>query len=247
MVLAVQLQRHRRRPCRAGEVEGGSAAFVEADVRGTDVGPGIAAKGDDPRRRALAHRRDDRVVGVEHGDAVDGQRLHELALRRGDGINTPEYTDMRQTNIEHGSHLRSGDGGEMRDVPQAPRAVLQDEVASVRTTLQHAQRQAYLAVVGRRRGHGRGQLREHRAEKVLGARLATRARDADDAHFRKPAEHDRREPAQRRQRVVNDDVRHVDRLRDHDASRAGLDGLPRKGVSVDVIPGQRDEQGAGLG
>ena len=64
------------------------------------------------RTRVPGHRGDARIVGVEHGAAVRGQRLDELALARLDGL---DRAGAREVHTAHRGH--HADGG-TRDVGQ---------------------------------------------------------------------------------------------------------------------------------
>ena len=59
------------------------------------------AECDDPCRRARGHRRHERIVGVQHGDAVGGQRLDQFALGLRDRLAAAELAEMRGADVEH--------------------------------------------------------------------------------------------------------------------------------------------------
>ena len=73
---------HRLRAPRRVHTETGPGELVELDPLGPYVGRAGDPERQDRRRRALPHRDDTFVVGVEHRGAITGQRLDELAPSR---------------------------------------------------------------------------------------------------------------------------------------------------------------------
>jgi hypothetical protein len=60
--------------------EGGAAVGSQFDPGGAHVGVRRLTEGGYARGGALTHRGDQRIVCVEHGQAVLGQRLDQFAL-----------------------------------------------------------------------------------------------------------------------------------------------------------------------
>ena len=143
-----------RRSCtgarRAGRVqrEAGAAEVVELHVGGADVGVRGRAEFDDVRVRARGHRRDQVVVGVEHGDPVGGQRLDQLALGLRDRLAAAELAEVRRADVEDDADLRRGDLGEVPDVADPAGAEFEHEEHRRRVGAQHGVGMAEF-VVGR--------------------------------------------------------------------------------------------------
>ena len=83
-----------------------------------------AAEGDDrsPLVRA-GHRGDEVVVGVEHGGAVGGQRLDDLALGLRDRLAAAELPDVGGADVEDRGDLRAArcaHSSAMCPTPRAP-------------------------------------------------------------------------------------------------------------------------------
>ena len=127
--------RNRGRPRSSDVTLGG------ADVRGRRL-----AERDDPRGGAARHREHERVVGVEHRDPVGGQRLDEFALGLRDRLAAAELAEVRAADVEHRADARRRDVGQVADVADPPRALLQHQEPGLRRRAQHGVRMAELVV-----------------------------------------------------------------------------------------------------
>ena len=101
VVGADQAQPHRHVRPAGVQRERGPAEVVEAHVGGPDVGPLGRAERHDAGRGARGHRGHERVVGVEHGDAVGRQRLDQFALGLRDRLARAELAEVRGADVEH--------------------------------------------------------------------------------------------------------------------------------------------------
>ena len=130
------------------------------------------------RPGAGRHREHQRVVGVEHRDAVVGQRLDQLALGYGDLLLRPELTEVRAADVEHQRRRRAARSRRARRCARRrgrpSRAPGSRVDSSTRSTVSGSPSSLLKEPRGRHRRAGVGQhLREH----VLGAGLALGARD----------------------------------------------------------------------
>src|SRR5438046_539146 len=164
----------------------------------------------------------------------------ELALREAHSLDRLDELEVHGTDVRDDADLRARDRGQVRDLAEAAHRELED--ADLRVGLEPAERQrnADLVVEARlRRDRARGGCAERR-ENVLRRRLAHRAGDADHTCIAAVA-HRRRDPRQRRERIVGNESRRgaalerlVDELRaaaDRDEQVAGDDS---PGIDLDA-------------
>ncbi|GAA3418895.1 hypothetical protein GCM10018952_56280 [Streptosporangium vulgare] len=110
-VLAVQAQADRGGARGGAQREGGASPLVDGDVlgpHGRALGPAVPG---DAGAGALRHRGHQRVVGVEHGHALGGQRLDQLALGPGDLRLAAEDAQVGGADVEDHADPRRGDAG----------------------------------------------------------------------------------------------------------------------------------------
>ena len=221
---------------------------VEHHVGGPHVGVLRLADEHHAGGRRRGHRAHGRVVGVQHGEALGGQRRDELGLRGGDRRARPELADVGGADVEHDADPWGRHPGEVGDVADAAGPHLDHEEAGVGGDPADRQRHADLGVVRPDRGHRGPGGGQHGAEEVLGARLARRAGDADHGQARH-APHDL--AGQRGEGLLgvgDHDARHaLDRARDQGRDSTPLDGAGHEVVPVGVLATAGDEQPARAG
>ncbi len=88
----------------------------------------IPAKADHLRLGMLRHRAHIGVVVVEDGDAIGGERLHNLALAQDDVLQAAEILQMLRPNDRHHTNMRRRNPAEQRHLADTLRAHLQHGV-----------------------------------------------------------------------------------------------------------------------
>lgn len=197
-----------------------------------------------------------------------GQRLDEFALRLGDDLLRAELAEVCGTDVEHDTDPRRGDAGQGRDVPGAPRRLLEDEEASGFGGAQRGPGVAEFVVERAGRGDDLTERCEHGGDHVLRGRLARRTGDTDNGEagagervhhgageLREAGEHgragsvavvfEREGVGLGRRNRRHDDRGHTHRPCGQDRHRTGGDGGRGVIVAVRARTGQRQEQATG--
>ena len=130
----------------------------------------------------VAHREDERIVGVEHGRSRRRQRLDQLALFAGDRLHRTERTDVVAADGRHDADRRTNQCQRQVDHPGA---VLADPdllhvVVITRTHAQQRRRRNEVLVVVFRRFRAAESGREHTGDEFLRGRLAAAAGDGNE-------------------------------------------------------------------
>ena len=185
------------------------------------------------------------VVGVDHRDAVVGQRLVDRALGLGDAPQAAHALHVRRRDVVHQRHLRRHDRSEVGDVARLARAHFVHGELRVLRRVEHGQRQADLVVAIARVAVGAAGSREHAGDQRLHRGLAIAAGERD---------HDRgasllHASGDLAQRFLGVGAEHARQLGLHVAmqqQRGGAVGGGLRGeiVAVEVLAAQRHEQRA---
>ncbi len=215
-----------------------SAAAPEAEC--AHLGPG------DP-----GHGHHARVVGIEHRQAVRGQRGGQLGLRLGDALDAPGALQVSRVNGQHDTDLGVGDLGQPRDLADGVHAHLEDRRLVLGAEPEQGHRQTGLRVEVARVAKGdETPARQHIGDDLLRDRLAGRARDADHPHAvaRSPPGGELLEGVER---IGDHDLRSVDVGREVDGpfdergDGAGPQRIGHVGVPIGALATQGDEDGSG--
>ena len=242
---------HRRALVTPVEAEGDALQPSAGDLRRAHVGVGRGAVGEGPGPRSTGHRQHQRVVGVEHGEAVGRQTLQQLRLGRGDRLQAAQPLQVRRPHVRYHAHLRPRDLAERADLAGGAHRHLEHRPAMAMREAEQRQRQADLVVVVRLVLQQRIAAAEDGGDELFRRRLAHAARHAD--HLRPPpVAASGGQPLEGGQRVRHhedgDGGRQRGRRLSHEhASRATLDGVRDEGVSVATLARQREEEIASAG
>ena len=110
--------------------------------------------------RALGEIRRERIVGVDHRDAVGRQRVVDRGLGIGDTEQAAHALQVRRRDVVDQRHVGAHDGGEVGDVAGLAGAHFVDGEGGVVGRVDHRQRQADLVVAVARVGVGVADARE---------------------------------------------------------------------------------------
>ena len=138
------------------------------------------AEGDHRGFRAIGHRCDVGVVGVQHGDALDGERLHEFALAEGDGLHTAELAGVRLSDGRDDADRRPSSPAEGGDVPDTAGTHFEHDRSTVVGSAEQGQGHPDLVVERAKVGVRGPVTTKNGREKIFRRRLADRSGDPDD-------------------------------------------------------------------
>lgn len=242
VVLTVQAHGHIAAPGGCVERESGAAVVGETDLLSPYVRIRGFAEEQHPGLRTGGHGAHERVVGVEDGDSVLGERLDHLALGDGDLLAAAELADVRGADIEDEADPRRDQAGEVADVADVARTHLEDEVFGALGGAQGGERQSDLVVEVARGEDGGPLALQELGDQVLGGGLARGAGEGDDCGA-EPTDDGPGQGAERGDDVVDDDRRDADRAGGQYGGRARLDGALRVVVAVDPLMRRRRRTG----
>ena len=193
--------------------------------------------------------REQRLPEREHGGAAGRERGDERGLLGGDRLHRAHLLEVDGAQGGDDPHLGLGDPGELGDLPAPAHAHLEHEHLGADGRAEDRQRQPDLGVEVALVGDDAELLAEHRAQEILGRRLADAAGDADDRAGQGAAPV-AGQALQRVERVVRrEDHGVVGGLgvagADEHAPGAGGERLLGEGSAVGVLAGQPDEEVAG--
>ena len=250
---AMQPQGYRGRALGGQQGEARPPELVQPNVRRLDRGLGHVrgkgragrhAEGDDTGRGPGGHGQDARVVGVQDGHALSGERLDELALGPGHLVQAAELPGVRVTYVQHHAVAGRRDAAQVGNVAGPPGRQLEDQVPGRGVRPQHGEGVAELVVErsgGRdRRPEALNQLGGH----ILGRRLARRAGDARDRDGGQRVQHESGQRGQGGRDVSDQDRGDRNRAGGQDRDRAGRDRGRGEVVPVGPLPRDRGEQAA---
>ncbi len=112
---------------------------------------------------------------------ASAEGVDDLALGLRDGLLRAELPEVRLAHVEDQGDVRWRDRAGGAQVADVAGPHLQDQEVGAGPGAQHGERQAELVVEGPERRHGGAAGGQHLGEQVLGARLALRAGEGDDA------------------------------------------------------------------
>ena len=202
-----------------------AAAAVGGDgVDGMDVGI-AAAEGDDAV--GMPARRLDQTVAVrgvvgDDGNAFVLQALEDFGLGIGDRFFRPEVLDVRGRDCRNDGHVRADLAGQSGDLAGVVHAHFEDRELGIAGHPGEAERDAGVVVVALDRAVdlARAAAVERNEQGFLGAGLADRAGHSDDSAVAAVAGRAGKR-LKRGERIVDEDVRAVDGLRDDRTRGAG--------------------------
>ena len=193
----------------------------------------------------LNHRHDQRIVRVEHSEAVRRQALRQLCFRRRYGLHAAEAFQVRGPHVRHNTYLWPGDLAKRAYFARRIHAHLEHCPFVAMRHLEHRQRQPNLVVVVRLVLQHVVLRRQHRGCNLFRRRLTDAASYTD--HLGAPAfAASRRQPLERRQRIAHNKGGGTRRktfgefCHQH-APSASLDRVRGESVTVDALAPQRDE------
>jgi len=204
-----------------------------------------------PRARGRRETIELRRVTIKHGGAARFEPGEDLGFGVGNGLDRAEILEMHRRDRGHQRDMRPRQGDERRDLAGVIHADLDRREGGARRQLRQRQRHAPMIVVGRGGGVGRAEPAERDAQHFLGAGLADRAGDRNDARLR-PRPRRRAEALQGAQGVVDRENRLMRgnpgaaRPGDRRGRRARLEGARDVVVAVARLAPDGEEEIAGL-
>ena len=163
------------------------AAVDRRDLHELRVAGGVGAEGRDPRGprpRRGGEPLELRRVAIEHGDAAGLEPGEDLGLGVGDSFERAEMLDVHRRDRRHQRDMRPRHGDQRRDLAGVVHADLDHCEGGAGGQARQRQRHAPVIVVGGRGSMGRSEATERDPQHFLGAGLADRAGDGDDAGLR---------------------------------------------------------------
>ncbi len=184
------------------------------------------AEGDHRGFRAIGHRCDGGVVGVQHGDALDGERFHEFALAEGDGLHTAELAGVRLSDGRDDADRRPSRPAEGGDVPDTAGTHFEHDRSTVVGSAEQGQGNPDL-VVERAKVRVRDPVTtKDSCEKIFRRRLTDRSGDPDDGSVTETISGggaERSESVVGGRHLDHDGIGGLDRLRGEGRHRTGPD------------------------